>query len=181
MPRQMATSQTERRWFGIISVMKRVLIFMLVGAVWIVAFFYLGSTSEWGGIVFTAVSIVVFLLLILKWMTGPKLGPAQIAQLKTDGQRVMAQFKALDRRWNIEVNGQSPVVIYAQDGNGNTYESENLWFTGADSASYDDPQFQAWQKLQANGQTKKYLIPVYINKKNPRQYYMDLAGLQEQS
>jgi hypothetical protein len=121
---------------------------------------------------------IMFLIFRKAFSTG--MNPAQVAVLKASGQKTMTTFKALDRKWNVSVNGQSPIVVFTQDQNGTTYQSENLWFYGGDPALFNDPRFQAWQKLQAIDPAKQYMIPVYINPQNPQQYYMDLGDLQVQ-
>ncbi len=103
---------------------------------------------------------------------------AAIASLKSNGKKIMTEFKAMDRRWTLQLNDQPPAVVYTQDAQGHTYESENLWFQGGDAAMYNDPAFIAWQKLQAIDPEKKYFIPVYVNPNNLQEYYMDLAALE---
>ena len=136
------------------------------------------KTSEYiffaGGAIFLIIALVAP---FLNW-GGQNLSVAEKAQLKSSGQVVWANFKALDRRWGIKLNGQSPIVIYAQDDKGITYQSEDLWFSGADSSKYNDPAFIAWQRLQAIDSAKKYTLPVYVDPANAKNYYMDVAGLQ---
>lgn len=139
-----------------------------------------GKVEFWGpteGVIFS-LSALLFLYLALKIHLNLRYQRhnVNIQELKSHGQKVMTQFKALDRRWNIEVNGQSPIVIYTQH-NGQVFASEDLWFSGEDSSAYEDPRFQTWQKLQYIDPNKKYLIPVYINPTKKKEYYMDLAGL----
>lgn len=80
---------------------------------------------------------------------------ADIASLKSRGRKIMTDFKALDRRWEFQLNQQPPSVVYTQDQDGRTYESENIWFQGRDATQYNNPAFQAWQKLQAIDTAKK--------------------------
>jgi hypothetical protein len=119
----------------------------------------------------------IYLLVDLqrKLMPGPDIEIAKV--IKSEGRRVETAFKAIDRKWNISVNGQSPIVVYTQDDAGRTYESEHLWFSGGDSELYEDPRFLAWQTLQRARADERYSIPVYIDPANPQKYYMDLAEL----
>ncbi len=132
-----------------------------------------------GGSIGFLLSAVLFFFMALRILlkNGHPLSEEQIMSLKTHGRKIMTQFKALDRRWNIRINGRSPVVIYSQDAEKNTYHSEDLWFSGEDPSSFDDPAFKAWQILQSIDPQKDYMIPVFINPIRKHEYYMDLAGL----
>ncbi len=132
-----------------------------------------------GGSIAFLLSAVLFFFMALRVLlkNGHPLSEEKIMSLKMHGRKIMTQFKALDRRWNIRINGQSPVVIYSQDAEKNTYYSEDLWFSGEDQSSYDDPVFKAWQILQSIDPQKEYMIPVFINPIKKSEYYMDLAGL----
>lgn len=105
-------------------------------------------------------------------------------KLKRNGRLVLTEFKAIDRRWNIQVNGQSPIVVYSQGADPmtkqpRTFESKDLWLSGGDASQYQNPVFKAWQLLQNADKAKSYMIPVYIDKLNPGRYFMDLAGVEE--
>lgn len=163
----------------------KVIIFLVslfpVVAFSIAAYISFTGKGPWGnfeGILFL-VSALVFLLMAVKLpgIIHTPLSKEKIEQLKASGQKLMTEFKALDRRWNIQINGQSPIVVFSQSANGEVFQSEDLWFSGQDASAYNDPRFQAWQKLQSIDPNKKYLIPVYQNPSNPKEYYMDLAGL----
>ncbi len=132
----------------------------------------------WSGIAFLG-GALIFLYMAIQSLKQfrTELTKEEIEHLKTTGQQVITKFKAIDRRWNIKINGQSPLVIYSQDTTGRVFESEDLWFEGSDDFRYSDPRFQAWQQLQAIDTSRNYLIPVYINPSKPTKYYMDLADL----
>jgi hypothetical protein len=135
-----------------------------------------GSTGV-GVVLLIPLAGLIFFYFSLKSDMGPRIDAESAKELKTRGHKVMTTFKAVDRKWNISINGQSPIVVYTQDDTGRTYESEQLWFSGADSAFYDDPRFKAWQTLQSADPDKKYRIPVYINPTNSDEYYMDLSDV----
>lgn len=105
-------------------------------------------------------------------------------KLKRNGKLVLSQFKAIDRRWSVQVNGQSPIIIYSEGTDPATkqpriFESKDLWLSGGDASQYQNPAFKAWQTLQNVDPTKIFLIPIYIDKMNPARYFMDLAGVEE--
>ncbi len=105
-------------------------------------------------------------------------------KLKRNGKLVVTQFKAIDRRWSVQVNGQSPIIIYSQGIDPSTkqpkvFESKDLWLSGGDASQYQNPAFKAWQALQGADQTRTFLIPVYVDKMNAGRYFMDLANIEE--
>lgn len=136
--------------------------------------------------VFIFIIMGVFLLLFAL-STVPKkyaiLSEKDTEVLKTSGTKVLTEFKTLDRRWSLQVNGQSPIIIFSQGKDPSTgamriFRSQDLWFSGGDTTQFENPTFKAWQKLQSIDPAKKYFIPVYIDQKISEKYFMDIGGLE---
>lgn len=130
---------------------------------------YFGSVA----FLFMAVILIVALL-----MRKKPLNTKKIEWLKTHGQKIMTEFKKLDRRWNFRINGEPPFVIYSQ-ANGRIFESEDVWSSNENDPFYiNDGSTRALETLQSRDPNSKYLITVYVNPAKPKEYYMDLGTLE---
>lgn len=140
------------------------------------AYVFFAQGQYFGSVVFLIVSVGFLAMWLLR---RSALSTEKIDWLKAHGKKIMTEFKRLDRRWNIRVNGQSPIVVYSR-ANGRIFESEDLWFGDGnfDAFVINDSSFRAWETLQVRDPNRKYLIPVYVNPAKPREYYMDLGALE---
>ena len=131
----------------------------------------------WGSAAFVLGALLFLFLAVRSLLKPSPPSRERREELKSKGERIVTLFRAIDRNWSVQVNGRSPVVIYSRDGAGNAYRSGDLWFSGEDSSSWDDPRFRAWQALQAADPGKKYLIPVYVDPRKREDYYMAVEEL----
>lgn len=122
------------------------------------------------------VMMAVFFLVMWFSRRSP-LSIKKIDWLKTHGQKIMTEFKSLDRRWNTRINGQPPTIVYSQ-ADGRVFQSEDLWFDDGGTFIINDSSFRALETLQSRDPNRKYLIPVYVNPAKPKEYYMDLGALE---
>ncbi len=136
-------------------------IFFSRGDYWTAAGFFVGT--------------VIFFLMFL--FRRRALSEKKIVWLKAHGQKKMTVFKRVDRRWNTSINGESPMVVYSE-GEGRLFCSEDIWPDDGGPFYLKDATSRALQTLQSRSSNEKYLIPVYINPKKSKEYYMDLGGLQ---
>lgn len=120
------------------------------------------------------ITAMIFFVMLLKRKS--RLSEKRIAWLKANGKLVMTEFDRPDRRWNIAVNGQAPLVIYTK-AHGHYFQSEDIWLGDDDSFYIDDCTTRALKTLQSRDKSLRYLIPVYINTTKPKEYFMDLEGL----
>lgn len=107
------------------------------------------------GVVFTAVGIVLIVV--------PMRRKRQESFLKTNGVPVEASFDSVERNTTVTVNGQSPWRVLAQwldpaTSQVHVFKSDNLWF---DPSAY----------------IKDRKINVFIDRANPKRYYVDLSFL----
>lgn len=140
-------------------------------------FFQDGENIAGAAFVLSAIAFPLIDVILFRRRLPKPMSVEQIATLKSTGQKIQTTFKALDRHWNISVNGQSPIVVFTQDQQGRVYQGEDLWFSGGDVESYTDPRFTAWQKLEKADPMKTYTIPVYVNPQKPNEYFMDLSAM----
>src|SRR5258708_7686617 len=59
------------------------------------------------------IGTVIFLIVFLSTLFGGAVSKKEQQRLRQSGQKILSEFKALDRRWNFEVNGQSPIIVYS--------------------------------------------------------------------
>ncbi|MFL6652603.1 MAG: DUF3592 domain-containing protein [Sulfurifustaceae bacterium] len=87
----------------------------------------------------------------------------RIQELRRHGTPVQTDFQNVEQNMRVKVNGRSPWRIVSQWKNPNTgelhlFESENLWF---------DPTAHLAARR----------ITVYLDRLNPKRYYMDVSFL----
>jgi len=123
-----------------------------------------GFFSLWGAaVILGGIGAIFFLtggLIILFTLLKRR----QDEALRTTGMPVSARFQSVEFNTTIRVNGRSPFVILAQWQNPATseihvFQSNNLWFDPSDYVTEDRP------------------ITVYIDRNNPKKYYVDLSFL----
>jgi predicted RNA-binding protein associated with RNAse of E/G family len=106
----------------------------------------------------------IFLLIGVLLTLIPKLRSRRDEALKATGTPVSARFQRVQVNDTMEVNGRNPFVVLAQWVNPETHEihvfqSNNLWFDPTGHITADHP------------------ITVYIDRNNPKKYYVDLSFL----
>ena len=87
------------------------------------------------------------------------------ANLRLNGSRIETDFQSVDINTSFAVNGKNPFVIVSQWQNPATsklhiFESDNIWFDPTDFIKTDK-------------------IKVWIDRKNPKKYMVDLSFLPE--
>lgn len=107
------------------------------------------------GVVFTALGIVLVVV--------PMRRRRQDAFLKAHGVPVEAAFQSVEQNTTVKVNGQSPWRVLAQwldpaTSQVHVFKSDNLWF---DPSAY----------------IKDRKINVFVDRGNPKKYYVDLSFL----
>lgn len=112
------------------------------------------------GLLFTIIGGVALIILIGKKNNGEK--------LKKSGELVYANLKEIIYNTSYTVNGQSPFIILCtwynpEDSQNYTFKSENIWW---------DPSYVIGAKNITS-------FPVYINRKNLKQYYVDITEITE--
>lgn len=125
-------------------------------------------------VLFFIAAIVFFVMFLLR---RTPLTDKKIAWLKAQGQKVMTEFKSLDRRWNTRINGEPPMVIYTE-ANGRMFQSEDIWPNNGGPFYINDASTRALETLQSRDSNTKYVIPVYVNPTKSKEYYMDLGALE---
>lgn len=122
------------------------------------------------------ITSVAFMVMLISRRTS--LSQKRIEWLISNGQKVITEFKKLDRRWNTSINGESPFVIYTQDANGRIFESEDIWANNPNETIYiNDASTRALETLQSRDPNIKYIISVYVDTRKHKDYYMDLGSL----
>jgi len=115
-------------------------------------------------IIFSAMGGIFMILgLAFVFLLGGK-SKKTIADLKLHGRRIETTLQEVMYDESIQINGRSPFIILSQfaDNVHNTvsvFKSEKIWFDPSHYVSEDKP------------------ISVYVNKENPKKYYMDTSFL----
>jgi hypothetical protein len=96
-------------------------------------------------------------------LLGPMLAARQQADLRQRGTRIVTTFQSVEQNTSLNVNGRHPFRVFTQWTNPATsqihvFESENLWFDPTAHINARD-------------------IGVYIERGNPKRYYVDLSFL----
>jgi hypothetical protein len=122
-----------------------------------------GFFSLWLGPIITGGLGTVFLLIGGAMLLGPMLAARKQADLRQRGTRIVTTFQSVEQNTSFRVNGRHPFRVFTQWTNPATsqihvFESENLWFDPTAHINSRD-------------------IGVYIERGNPKRYYVDLSFL----
>lgn len=119
--------------------------------------------SLWGGTAVLGAIGSVFLFSGLSMTVLGKLKYRKINYLKRQGTPVEAKFQRVDTNSAVRLNGKHPYQIYTHWINPRTtelhvFKSENIWF---------DPTDYITQEM----------ITVFLERNNPKKYYVDISFL----
>lgn len=124
-----------------------------------------GYFSLWGAFIIVGGIGTVFTLIGLSFFLFPFLQARKKQDLLQSGRLISADYLSVNLNTSYKVNGRSPYYISAQWQNPLTtdihqFKSENIWF---DPSQYINTK----------------VIHVYLDKQNPKRYYMDVSFLPE--
>lgn len=119
--------------------------------------------SLWGGPAIVGGLGIVFFAIGAGILYGRRYLAARAEDLRRRGTPVQADYQSVERNTSLAINGRNPWRIVAQWKNPSTdelhlFHSQNLWF---------DPTTHI--------NTKQ--ITVYLDRKNPKRYFMDVSFL----
>ena len=119
--------------------------------------------SLWGGSIIVGGLGGIFLLIGGGIFLVPKLKSRKNEYLKEQGSPIESEFQSVAFNTTVSVNGRNPFQIITQWKNPSTseiqiFKSDNLWY---------DPTEHIQNKR----------IRVFINRNNPKKYYVDLSFL----
>lgn len=122
-----------------------------------------GFFSLWGATLIVGILGSVFFLIGTGMFVVPAVRSSGAAKLRETGELVQGMFQGVEKNGMIVMNGKSPFQIVCQWQNPVTsdihvFRSDNLWFDPSDHIRSES-------------------IPVYINPKNPRKYWVDTSFL----
>ena len=122
-----------------------------------------GFFSLWLGPIIAGGLGAVFTLIGGALLLGPMRAARKQADLRQRGTRIVTTFQSVEQNTRLSVNGRHPFRVLTQWTNPATsqihvFESENLWFDPTAHINARD-------------------IGVYIERGNPKRYYVDLSFL----
>ena len=119
--------------------------------------------SLWGGSIIVGGLGTIFLLIGGGIFLAPKLKNRKNEYLKEQGSPIESEFQSVAFNTTVSVNGRNPFQVITQWKNPSTseiqiFKSDNLWY---------DPTEHIQNKR----------IRVFIDRNNPKKYYVDLSFL----
>ena len=122
-----------------------------------------GFFSLWLGPIIAGSLGAVFTLIGAGMVIAPMLSARKEADLRQHGTRIVTAFQSVEENTSLSVNGRHPFRVVTQWTNPATsqihvFESENLWFDPTAHINVRD-------------------IGVFIERGNPKRYFVDLSFL----